>query len=409
MRSARALPLRRRAIVPVPEPILDGREQRRQRERGVGRDRQVHGDQRLERLRPAPGRVVLEGDRDDAGALVEQAHLARAAIDVAERAQEVRDVEGEDEVGLAHHLVSRAAHVERMTARDARSPLVLDGQVHERRREELGETAERRRHAGTAPEGLHHDHRKARVHEPAGRVVDGARVGVRRRRRLEAPDVGHRYRTRERLLLQARVETQVDGTLRLRAGEAPCAEERLGNGGDARRLVVQLDVVPDLGALHQRGVDPVDPGPALGRVHRAGGAEHQDGDPVAEGVEDGHARVLEADDVVDDGRHRPPLGLGVAVREGDGDLLVRGEHQLGSTRASIVHEGVVKAAERRPRVDRDVLDADGAQEIDDEIGPVARRLVRRRHQPGSLLTLPEPERLTAELLGRRIPGERRVV
>ena len=44
----------------VPEPILDGRHQRRQGKRGVGRDRQVHRDQRLVGLRPASGRVVLE-------------------------------------------------------------------------------------------------------------------------------------------------------------------------------------------------------------------------------------------------------------------------------------------------------------------------------------------------------------
>jgi hypothetical protein len=39
--------------------------------------------------------------------------------------------------------------------------------------------------------------------------------------------------------------------------------------------------------------------------------------------------VLEPDDVVDDRRHRPSLGLGVAVGERDRDLLVRGEQGSG--------------------------------------------------------------------------------
>ena len=79
--------------------------------------------------------------------------------------------------------------------------------------------------------------------------------------------------------------------------------------------------------------------------------------------------MLETDDVVDDGRHGRPLRLGVAVREGDGDLLVGGEHELGPARSPIIYEGVVKSAKGRPRVDGDMLDADGAKEIDDEIGP----------------------------------------
>jgi hypothetical protein len=51
---------------------------------------------------------------------------------------------------------------------------------------------------------------------------------------------------------------------------------------------------------------------------------------------------------------------------------VGGEHELGPARGPMVHEGVVKTAEGRPRVDGDLLDADGVKEIDDEIGPVSR-------------------------------------
>ena len=81
--------------------------------------------------------------------------------------------------------------------------------------------------------------------------------------------------------------------------------------------------------------------------------------------------MLEPDDVVHDGRHRPPLRLGVAVGERDGDLLVGGEDQLGPALAAVVHERVVEPAEGRAGVEGDVLDADRAQEIDDQVRTVA--------------------------------------
>jgi hypothetical protein len=82
--------------------------------------------------------------------------------------------------------------------------------------------------------------------------------------------------------------------------------------------------------------------------------------------------VLEADDVVHDGGHRRALGLGVAVGQGDGDLLVGGEDQLGGTVAAVVDQRIVQAAIGRAGIERDVLDADGAQEVDHEIGAVPR-------------------------------------
>src|SRR5207253_11381430 len=123
-----------------------------------------------------------------------------------------------------------------------------------------------------------------------------------------------------------------------------------------------------------------------------------------------HARMLEADDVVNDGRHRRALGLGVAVGEGHGDLLVRGQHELGPPRARVVHEGVVETPERRPRIDGDVLDAHGVEELDHEIRAIARspgRLFPLRAQAGVTLPsfasgrypLPEPGVVQATLRG----------
>jgi len=87
-------------------------------------------------------------------------------------------------------------------------------------------------------------------------------------------------------------------------------------------------------------VDPVDPRAAARGVHRSGGAEHEDRRAVAEGVEDGHARVLQTDDVVHGGGHRRAARLGVAVGERDRDLLVQREDQLRVALA-VVDERVV--------------------------------------------------------------------
>ena len=209
----------------VAEPVLHGGEKRRQRQRGIGRDRQVHRDQRLKRVRPAPHRVVLERDGDHARALVQEAHLARAPVGHAEGAQQARHVEGEDDVGVAQYLVTGAAHVERMAAGTLGRPAYSAARSISGAAEQLGQPAERRRHAGPAAEELHDDHRVPRLDQPPGGVVDGARIGVRGRRRLEARRIRHRDRAGERLLLERRVQAEVHRALRLGAREPPHAEE----------------------------------------------------------------------------------------------------------------------------------------------------------------------------------------
>ena len=358
------------------QPRLDGGEQGRQRRRRVGGDRQVHRGQRLEGVGPATEGVVVERDRDDAGALVQQTDLPRAAIGVAQRAQKAGDLEGEHHVGLAHDLVAGAGHVERVAGGHARPPLRLAGQVDQRGAEPLGQARERRRDRRPSPERLRHDEREARLDQQLRRLLQRAGVGVRRRRRREARHVRDGDAALEWLLLQPSVQAHVDRPRRRGLGDAPRAQEGFRNRGDAGRLVVELHVVADLRPLHERGVDPVDPRPAAGGVHRPAGAQHQDRRAIAERVEDRHAGVLEPDDVVHHLRHRPALGLRVAVGQADGDLLVGGEHELRRPVAAVVHERVVQAAKGRAGVQRHVLDADRPQEVHDEIRAVPRC---RRH------------------------------
>src|SRR5262249_50322 len=156
------------------------------------------------------------------------------------------------------------------------------------------------------------------------------------------------------------VETQIDWALRLRAGDAPCTEERFRQRRHTGRLVVELDVVAYLRPLHERGVDPVDPGPPMSAIHGSGAAQHQNWRPIENRVEDRYARVLQAYDVVDDRRHRGPASLGVTVGQGHGDLLVGGQDEFGGAIAAIVDERIVQPPVRGARVESDVVDADGA-------------------------------------------------
>ena len=79
-----------------------------------------------------------------------------------------------------------------------------------------------------------------------------------------------------------------------------------------------------------------------------------------------HRRVEQADDVVNDRAHRPSGDLRESVRDVDRDLLVRAEDDLGLP-AAVVDEGVVQSAVRRAGIERDVLDAKGLEEVDDDV------------------------------------------
>src|SRR5206468_1530805 len=118
--------------------------------------------------------------------------------------------------------------------------------------------------------------------------------------------------------------------------------------------------------LDLRGVDPVDRRPAAGSVHRPGAAHDDHRHAVELRIVDAHRRMEQADDVVHDRAHRLARVLRVAVRERHGDLLVGAEDDLGLALA-VVHERVVEATVRRPRIQRDVLDAESLEQIDDDV------------------------------------------
>ena len=151
-----------------------------------------------------------------------------------------------------------------------------------------------------------------------------------------------------RRLLHRGVVAHVDRALRLGHHHRIGAREALRHAVDRGRLVVPLGVVAHRVALHQRGVGPVDVRPALAFVHRAGGAHDEDRHAVEIGVVDRHAGVQQADQIVQDHRHRLAGRLGVAVRDLHRDLLVVAQHHRRLV-VAVVDERIVQAAEARAR------------------------------------------------------------
>ena len=185
------------------------------------------------------------------------------------------------------------------------------------------------------------------------------RVGRHRRGRCGGAIGRQRDLARERLLLQRGVVAHVDRALRLGRHDRIGAREAFRHALDRGRLVVPLDVVAHGVALHQRGVRPVDVRAALAFVHRAGRADDEDRHAVDIGVVDRHAGVQQADQVVQDHRHRLAGRLGVAVRDLHRDLLVLAQHHRRIV-AAVVDERVVQAAKARAGIERDVAESRSA-------------------------------------------------
>ena len=137
------------------------------------------------------------------------------------------------------------------------------------------------------------------------RLRDLLRRSGRRHIRHEPGNIDRRQRIRQRRFLHAGVEVDIDRAHRRRLRQPAGTQHRLARRFGRGRLIVPFGIVADQRALIARGVDPVDPGPALRRIHRSGRAEHQHRHPVAPGVEDRHRRVHQPDIGMHRRRHRP--------------------------------------------------------------------------------------------------------
>ena len=133
-------------------------------------------------------------------------------------------------------------------------------------------------------------------------------------------------------------------------------------------------------ALDQRGVDPLDPWPAAGGVHRSGATQQEHRDSIAPGVEDCHARVLESNHIVQRGHHGSSGGFRIPVRQRDRDLLMGAQNGPRMAIPAVVDQRIVQTAEARARIERRVLDSQALQQVHYQVGAIfghARRGGRR--------------------------------
>ncbi len=222
--------------------------------------------------------------------------------------------------------------------------------------------------------------------EQGGGLLDGfGRRRGRRRRRIALDRPARRW-GRQRLLLDGRVEIDVDRAAWRGAGDLIGAHQRLLGGAGRGRLVVPLGVRPNQRALVARGMDPVDPGAPAHRVDRTGGAEHDHGQAIAPGVEDRHGAMHQPDVAVQDRGQRLARHLGVAVADRDRMLLVQHQQHLRRTIAQVVDQAVVQAAIAGAGIERDVRDLQVAQHVGDDVA--APGLVGRRPGHGTIDLVP---------------------
>jgi len=196
------------------------------------------------------------------------------------------------------------------------------------------------------------------------------RIGLRH----EARGIDRSKRLGELCFLHLRVEIDVDRTHRCGIGHPGRADQRFAGGRRRGRLVVPLGVVAHDRALVARGVNPVDPRPALGRIHRPGRPEHDHRRAVAPGVEDRHGGVEQAHIGMHGRGHRPAGHLGVAVRDRHRAFLVQAKQHLRRLVAEKIHDRIVQPAVARAGIKRDVGNFQGAQRISDHVAAEARRV-----------------------------------
>ena len=224
--------------------------------------------------------------------------------------------------------------------------------------------------------------------EQLRRAPQRFRRRLHRIRTREARHLGQRRQGADLRLLQRRVEVDVRRRAGRRLRHLHGAQQRFVRGRDRARLVVPLGVIAHQRALVGGGVDPVDPRPAARRVPRTGGAEDQHRHAVAPGVEDRHRRVHQADVGVHHRPHHLSGGLGVAMRHGDGRLLVQAEQHLRPLVPEVIDDRIVQPAVARAGIQREIGDVERAQHRRDGVATPVLRGVRngRRNVTHDLFT-----------------------
>ncbi len=287
----------------------------------------------------------------------------RRRSEPAQRAGEIDPVEAQNDIDVFEPLDAfrrhraRRAEIERVVGRKARA----DFQVAQHARiERLGERDARLPDFRIARGAAGEDQHLLGAFEHGGRLLHKLRRRRGRDLRHVAGNVDRRQLLGDLGFLHLGVEIDIDGALRNGIGDPGAAQNGFARGARRGRLVVPFGIFADQRALIARGMDPVDPRPALDGIDRTGGAEHHHRHAVAPGVEHRHGRVHQPDIGMHRADHRLAGDLGIAVGDGDGGFLVQAEQHLRLRIAEIVDDAVVQAAIARAGRERDIGDVERA-------------------------------------------------
>ena len=334
---------------------------------------------------------MVEGDLDDLGLRL---HIAQRGF---QGARQIDPVEAEDHIGVADRgeglwrcARTGRASVERMVGRESRAHL---GVGDDAGAQLFGQRDALRPGFLLAGDAARHDEGTLRAQQDLHR-----RAGLRRIDVLG--DLGHVARGidggqwfGDALLLNLHIQHHIGRRLGGGVGEPGGAQDGFARGAHRRGLIVPLHVMADHGGLIAGGVDPFDPGAALDGVDDAGRAQDDHGHAVAPGVEDRHGGVHQAHIGMDGGGHGLAGDLGVALRDGDGVLLMQAQQHLGVLVAQIVHDAVMQAPIARARIERDIGDVEGLQGFRNDVA------AEDRARLGGSIGLLEPRRERAEADG----------
>ena len=333
------------------------------RERGVGEDLYLRVQAPLVVGRPARDLDVRKTYLHPSRCFRHQAYsFVRHAVHARGDFFPVARVECDNEIGVLQSGFCTKAHVERV----AIGKVEPGADVDDARADEFGQ----RHQVGEAMRGS------------AGPVGEQDRVARRREHLGDAREfggvgrhaAGHARRARWRqgdsvrqgLLEHGRVIAGVHRALRLGHHRAVGAGERIGHIVDGVRLIIPLGVVAYGVALYLGGVNPVGARTPLRGVHGTGRANDENRRTIDVGVIDRHAGVQQPDQVVNNGNQRLARRLGVAVRDLDGDVLVRTQEHLRVVLPVIDHR-VMQAAIARTRVERHIRKIVLAHQVNDDV------------------------------------------
>ena len=207
----------RGATVVAAAALADQGAQGGEREPRVGDDRERHRLEVAEILGPPALPQLREPDVDDrrAGGDARAFRTVGAvAVQLAQRAVQVADVERDDQVGVLERLAAR--EVERMPIRDVHAAV----QVDDRGGDLLREADELRDRLRMSSGELGDDDRPLGARDELGDLRERRRIGLHRARARPADHIVDRDGVIQRVLLKTGVVAQVDGAGGLRRRDA---------------------------------------------------------------------------------------------------------------------------------------------------------------------------------------------